>query len=260
MPRLIPPEIQVKLLSSLLHDNLANPRHNTNVNMHHVLPYEACRNGGADSSRLSEAFPNSFFHISPDSSELFVPVNKDTHKDFTISQFFSSKLRWMTLGGQYDWTTKRYPPGDGPVFPEAIASLIHDLFLKMKPQAAIMNIYKPGDSLNMHRDVSEESDNALVSVSLGCDGIFIVGLQPRHDLEPKYAVIRLRSGDIVYMDGPARYAWHGVPQVIPNTCPRWLRCWPANINGQGQKEDTFNAWRGWLANKRVNLSVRQIKG
>ncbi|KAL9131644.1 MAG: hypothetical protein Q9217_000455 [Psora testacea] len=254
---LIPTDVQIGLLSSLLHSNLANPRHNTNVRMHHLLPYEACQTRESDFLRAQAAHANSFFHIPPDSSELFIPIDKSTHKAFTISQFFSSKLRWMTLGGQYDWAAKRYPSGAAPTFPEDIASLIHHLFPKVKPEAAIMNVYKPGDFLNMHRDVSEESDNALVSISLGCDGIFLVGLQSANEPEPRCAIIRLRSGDAVYMGGPARFAWHGLPQVIPNTCPDRLRGWPADSDGQGLGNDTFEAWRGWMANKRVNLSAKR---
>ncbi|KAL9104250.1 MAG: hypothetical protein Q9163_000798 [Psora crenata] len=258
LPQVIPLQDQAKLLSILLHDNLANPRHKTNVHIHHSLPYHACCKTETQSSNPQANPATSFFHISPDSSEPFLPVNEKTHKTFTVSQFLSSKLRWMTLGAQYDWTAKMYPLEDAPAFPQNIASLIHRLFPKVKPEAAILNIYKPGDSLNMHRDVSEQSDNALVSISIGCDGIFMVSLLSENDSEPRWAIIRLRSGDAIYMGGPARFAWHGLPQVIANTCPDTLREWPAAYYGQGSLNDSFEAWRGWLANKRINLSVRQI--
>ena len=258
LPKLVSMEDQITLLSSLLHDSLADPRHNTNVHLHHLLPYKACREVEHGFPISQDAHSDSFFHLSPQSSKLFVPVNENTHKAFRVSQFLSSKLRWITLGEQYDWTAKKYASGKVPIFPKDIASFIGKLFPEVKPEAAIVNIYRPGDFLNMHRDISEESDKALISISLGCDGILIIGLQDRKDLEPRCAVVRLQSGDAIYMAGPARFAWHGLPQVIPNSCPDGLRDWPAGPKNGISTEDTFEAWRGWMANTRVNLSVRQV--
>ncbi|KAI9672939.1 MAG: Acetamidase [Caeruleum heppii] len=73
------------------------------------------------------------------------------------------KLRWMTLGGQYDWATKRYPSERPPAFPRDIATLLMVLFPQIRPEAAIVNLYSPGDTLSLHRDVSEQSEQDLVS-------------------------------------------------------------------------------------------------
>ncbi|KAK4691607.1 hypothetical protein P7C71_g5423, partial [Lecanoromycetidae sp. Uapishka_2] len=43
-----------------------------------------------------------------------------------------------------------------------IAAFIHGLFPEMKPEAAIVNVYTPGDTLSLHRDVSEECENGLM--------------------------------------------------------------------------------------------------
>jgi alkylated DNA repair protein alkB family protein 1 len=144
----------------------------------------------------------------------------------------------------------------------------------MVPEAAIVNLYSPGDTLSLHRDVSESCDQGLVSISLGCDAVFVIGLDDRGDegttagSEPvqdenedsRCLVLRLRSGDAVYMSAGARYAWHGVPQIIPKTCPDWLEDWPANSKEAGCEPTEFDHWRGWMANKRVNLNVRQMYG
>lgn len=123
----------------------------------------------------------------------------------------------------------------------------------MQPEAAIMNLYCPGDTLSMHRDVAEYCDAGLVSVSIGCDALFVIGLDGElASEEPRAQVLRLRSGDAAYMTGTSRLAWHGVPQVIAGTCPEWLREWPA---GEGEE---YEAWRGWMEGKRVNLNVRQM--
>ncbi len=168
----------------------------------------------------------------------------------------------MTLGGQYDWTKKKYPTEIAPSFPEDIADFVHHMFPDMRPEAAILNVYSPGDTLSVHRDVSEESDNELVSISFGCDGIFIIGLDYEEGVEPKYVVVRLHSGDAVIMRGSARFAWHGVPQVIRGSCPVSLCDWPAMADDKSTiriGEDPYEAWRGWMSKKRINLNIRQMK-
>jgi len=160
----------------------------------------------------------------------------------------------MTLGGQYDWTNKVYPDAPPPPFPEDMAKLISGLF-GMTPEAAIVNLYSPGDTLSLHRDVSEECDRPLVSISLGCDGVFLIGLAPDDAVEePRIATLTLRSGDAVVMAGASRYAWHGVPKVMGETCPAWMESWPAREEIGGD----FEAWRGWMKGKRINLNVRQM--
>jgi alkylated DNA repair protein alkB family protein 1 len=197
------------------------------------------------------------------------------------------KLRWLTLGGQYDWTAKRYPTSPPPPFPPDIAALLTAVFADAEPQAAIVNLYSPGDTLSLHRDVAEGSRKGLSSVSLGCEGVFVVGPggagagadalregkegdgegclgvegeerggRDREDAGKTVLALRLPSGSAVYMSGEARFAWHGVPQIVAGTCPAYLEDWPAA--GGGEEEGEFEAWRGWMSGKRVNLNVRQM--
>lgn len=167
-----------------------------------------------------------------------------------MKEVLNKKLRWVTLGGQYNWTAKEYPREDSPIFPPDIGRLLHRLFPGVEPQAAILNLYTPGDTLSAHRDVSEHCDRDLVSISIGCDAIFIVGNENGSNL----AVMRLKSGDAVCMTGSSRFAWHAIPKVLSGTCPEWLQCWPAT----NAETSTFNAWQGWMSNKRINLNVRQM--
>ncbi|MCJ1402543.1 hypothetical protein MMC11_005763 [Xylographa trunciseda] len=270
IPDLLPCKMQLHLLSRLLHGELANPQHKTNIHTHYHVPYELSRSNALKRS-LSERQPSedndSFFNCHPQCSRIFSPISPEKHKPITITQFLHKKLRWMTLGGQYDWTQKVYPPETPPPFPQDIGNLVHSLFPDMIPEAAIVNVYSPGDTLSLHRDVSEDSDRGLVSISLGCDGLFVVGRHDETDAVPRYMILRLRSGDAVYMSGPSRYAWHGVPQIIPGTCPQWLQSWPASLEVEGLEEaggvegaaNDREAWRGWMASKRINLNVRQMK-
>ncbi|KAL8674574.1 MAG: hypothetical protein Q9168_001017 [Polycauliona sp. 1 TL-2023] len=263
LPSLLPQYIQRCLLSRLLHRDLSDPQHKTNLHHHHNVPYESL---AAESCRGSEV-PNqpgfySFFDCPPESSLSFSALDPSTHASLTVAQFLNRKLRWMTLGGQYDWTQKAYPEGSSPAFPTDIAQLTRGIFEHIRPEAAIVNVYTPGDTLSIHRDVSEDSDVGLVSISLGCDAVFLVGLEEPSTNTTKHVVMRLRSGDAVYMSGPSRYAWHSIPQVLAGTCPPGLSDWPASISLPGSRppvSDRFAAWRGWMANKRINLNIRQMR-
>ncbi|KAH9208460.1 hypothetical protein DL95DRAFT_414745 [Leptodontidium sp. 2 PMI_412] len=252
LPSLLPPAVQQSMLSRLFHRDLSNPDHKTNLHLHFDVQYPGARpseevDGAASKTSGASKEQKSFFGDDP-SRVAFLPKNPDEHKPLTTKAALKKKLRWMTLGGQYDWTTKAYPNGPPPPFPDDIASFIHKIFPTMEPQAAIINVYSPGDTLSIHRDVSEKVDKGLVSISIGCDAIFIIGLA-NNDAPPVYEVLRLRSGDAVYMTGQSRLAWHGVPSIIPGTCPDYLEDWPG-------KE--FPEWRGWMKDKRINLNVRQM--
>lgn len=237
---------------------MSDPKHKTNVDFHHFIARpendDCVKNASSDKKEHA-----SFFSLPPLSTQSFQPKNPSVHKPFTTKQVLEKKMRWITLGGQYDWTRKEYPEEEPPNFPHDIASLVEDLFPEMKAQAAIVNLYSPGDTLSLHRDVSEEVDRGLVSISLGCDCIFIIGIgastpaERRDSSTSRYLVLRLRSGDAVYMSKDSRYAWHGVPKIIDNTCPSYIADWPADADHQ------YECWRGWMSNKRINLNIRQMR-
>jgi DNA alkylation damage repair protein AlkB len=255
IPSLIPPTIQQELLSRLLHRDLSNEKHQTNTHLHYNVSYPV-HEGDVDegttrmSSADSSAKMHSFFNDDP--RRIFAPKAPDVHKPISVQRFLNRKLRWMTLGGQYNWTDKNYPLEAPPPFPKDIATLLRQIFPETDAQAAIVNFYSAGDTLSVHRDVSEECDTGLISISFGCDGLFMIG----HDDSSSSEVIRLRSGDAVYMTGRSRFAWHGVPKIISATCPSWLKDWPASA---AAGVDEITHWKGWMAGKRINLNVRQMK-
>ena len=263
IPSLVSPEAQKDLLSTLLHENLSNQDHKTNIHLHYNFPSQATLLESCGTLASKNARSISFFHIPPNlPTPLFKPLDEVVHKPLTVSQFLCKKLRWLTLGGQFDWTGKRYPPEEEPPFPEGLGDFIKTLFPYIRPEAAIVNIYRKGDVLSVHRDVSEECDNALVSISLGCEAILVVGLKTTEGKEANVAAIRVRSGDAVCLSGEARFAWHGVPRIFPKTCPEFLQDWPAKSGLTGvdaTSSPSYEAWRGWMTNNRVNLSVRQIR-
>ncbi|KAH7192510.1 uncharacterized protein B0J16DRAFT_61596 [Fusarium flagelliforme] len=250
IPSLLPPSVQTTLLDRTIHRDLSVRNHQTNLHLHYDLPYPE----GKDEDERS------FFSIDPETPATFIPKDPSVHKPLSIKQVMGRKLHWVTLGGQYDWTNRVYPEELPPQFPSDISSLLKDLFPETDAQAAILNFYSPGDTMMMHRDVSEETDKGLISLSFGCDGLFMIA---PNDLKPgapneapgekQYLLLRLRSGDAIYMTQESRYAWHGVPKVLKDTCPNYLQDWPAREDGK------FSEWRGWLKTKRINLNVRQMR-
>lgn len=240
----------------MLHRDLSNPNHQTNLHLHYDVPYPE---GDTVAAR-------SLFALAPESSARFTPKDPSVHKPLTAKQVFSRRLHWVTLGGQYDWTNRVYPDQAPPAFPSDLARFLQAMFPATVAQAAIVNLYTPGDTMMMHRDVSEFTDKGLVSLSFGCDGLFMIapnvvaGAEDTRTEEEKkaaeekdYLLLRLRSGDAIYMTQESRFAWHGVPKIVPGTCPEYLENWPATEDGQ------FSEWEGWMKSKRINLNVRQVR-
>lgn len=77
------------------------------------------------------------------------------------------------------------------------------------PDAAIVNYYRAGDTLNGHQDdVEEDLRQPIVSLSVGCDAVFLIG--GRTKAVPPTALL-LSSGDVIVMRSDARLSFHGAP-------------------------------------------------
>lgn len=225
------------------------------MHLHYDIPYPP-------KAEKSEEADLTLFSYPPDSPVRFEPKDPSVHKPLSIRQVMERRLHWVTLGGQYDWTNRVYPEEETPGFPSDIAAFLETLFPETLAQAAIVNFYTPGDTMMMHRDVSEETDKGLISISIGCDSLFMISpndIGKMTDAEKKaldggkdHVLLRLRSGDAIYMTNESRFAWHGVPKVFKGTCPSYLEDWPA-------EDGRFEDWKGWMKNKRININVRQMK-
>jgi alkylated DNA repair protein alkB family protein 1 len=210
LPSLLPPEVQVLLISSLLHRDLANPQHKNNIHHDYTIPY-------APPISISSLQRGSFFTLPPHSkNQMLTPVNPlSNHKPLNMTQFLVKKFRWLTLGSQYDWTTRSYDKEKAMPFPADIARLVKGLFKSaFEPESGVVLIYGSKDYMPVHRDVSEECERGLASFSLGCDGLFILSREKDggngkggvveekeldEDREMEMLVLRVRSGDCVWM-------------------------------------------------------------
>ena len=143
MPCLLPPAVQIETLNRLLHRDLSNPLHNTNLHLHHFVTYgmghtiPIVHDAGAGGCRASKTNRPSFFAMNP--SVKFAAKDPSIHRDITVKDVLEKKLRWVTLGGQYNWTAKRYPTEKPPPFPADIRQLIGQIFSDIDPQAAILS-------------------------------------------------------------------------------------------------------------------------
>jgi alkylated DNA repair protein alkB family protein 1 len=225
IPELIPTNVQKVLIEEILTQHIPPAQHQSNLDLHYNLPRPL--------DILSK-------------HDIEIPSKDPSKPNTSLFKVRDKQLRWITLGGQYNWTTKVYPTfkqntRDFPMFPSKLNRFLNALFPTCKPEAAIINFYSPGDILSPHQDVAEISTNDLISLSLGCECIFYIGVS-RSSVPLQ---IILRSGDVIVMGkGPARQAFHGVGRVWRNTISRHLA-----------EDDKYGEW---LTSKRINLNVRQV--
>ncbi|KAG9242641.1 hypothetical protein BJ878DRAFT_583715 [Calycina marina] len=255
-PSLLPPECQVMFVDRLMHRELSNPLHMTNIHHDYNIPFPQPDSDGERPSFFK--YPQSGKHQS------LTPLNPHSnHKPLNMAQFLQKKLRWLTIGDQYNWQTRSYPMVSPTLFPKDISALVTSLFENsFTPESGVVLLYSAKDYMPVHRDVSEECERGLASFSLGCDGLFIIAHDKYPDedegndeREQEMVVIRVRSGDVVQMAGPTRFSWHAMPRIIAGTYPQWLENWPVNSKN-GPRE--YERWRGYMKGKRLNISCRQV--
>ena len=76
-----------------------------------------------------------------------------------------------------------------------------------RPDAALVNLYHVGDTLRGHKDdVENDATWPLVSISLGCPAVFLVG---GSSLDQAPLPLLLRPRTVVVLAGSSRLAYHG---------------------------------------------------
>ncbi|MGE3253727.1 alpha-ketoglutarate-dependent dioxygenase AlkB family protein [Pseudonocardia sp.] len=84
-----------------------------------------------------------------------------------------------------------------------------------RPDIALINHYRDGARLGMHRDSDERAPDPVVSFSLGAPCLFRLG-NP-HSRGRPWVDLELRSGDLLVFGDESRLAYHGVPKLLPHT-------------------------------------------
>ncbi|CAL9120662.1 Alpha-ketoglutarate-dependent dioxygenase [Musa troglodytarum] len=169
------------------------------------------------------------------------------------------KLRWSTLGLQFDWSKRNYDvslpqnkiPNDLCLLAKKMAVPAMSSGEEFQPEAAIVNYFGPSDMLGGHLDDMEADwSKPIVSISLGCKAIFLLGGKSREDMPVS---MFLRSGDIILMTGQARECFHGVPRIFID-------------DEHAENSDLLSKFSGeedrcfvdYVKSSRVNINIRQV--
>ncbi|MFF4184411.1 alpha-ketoglutarate-dependent dioxygenase AlkB family protein [Streptomyces sp. NPDC001691] len=110
-----------------------------------------------------------------------------------------------------------FPDWLGELGRSAVAAAYGDVAAaeSYRPDTALINFYDGAARMGLHQDKDERSGAPVVSLSIGDSCVFRFG-NSEHRGRP-YTDVELVSGDLFVFGGPARFAYHGVPKVLPGT-------------------------------------------
>jgi len=151
-------------------------------------------------------------------SPLYTPRMPKSGKPMSVRMTNCGPLGWVTDKDQ-GYRYQRQHPETGnpwPVIPEQLLEAWKDLAnYPALPEACLINFYNTNAKMGMHQDRDEENRDApILSLSLGDDCLFRIGGTTRGGSTNSF---RLKSGDVLLFEGPARMAYHGVDKIYPDT-------------------------------------------
>jgi DNA oxidative demethylase len=147
----------------------------------------------------------------------YTPVMPKSGRPLTVQMSNLGPLGWVTDRGGYRY--QPYHPETGEPWPP-IPPLVLDTWRQVAdyahdPQACLVNYYREGAKLGLHRDEDEEDFAApVVSISLGDTAVFRIGGLER---QGKTETLKLSSGDVLVLGGASRLRYHGVDRVLTGT-------------------------------------------
>jgi alkylated DNA repair protein (DNA oxidative demethylase) len=122
-------------------------------------------------------------------------------------------LGWVSDRGGYRYQATH--PVTGQPWPPIPDTLL-DLWTALSgdagaPDACLVNLYRDGARMGLHQDRDEADMGApVLSVSLGDTAVFRIGPAGGGPTRS----IKLASGDVCLLSGPARLARHGIDRII----------------------------------------------
>jgi len=132
---------------------------------------------------------------------------------FSVRMTNMGELGWVSDRDGYRYQSSH--PGTGRSWPQ-IPTLLTTLWFELTgwrdpPDACLVNLYRDEAKMGLHQDRDEHDLTApVLSVSLGDTAVFRVAPAGGG----RGATVRLASGDVCAMTGPARLARHGVDRVL----------------------------------------------
>lgn len=148
---------------------------------------------------------------------LYQPVMPRSGRPFSAKMSNCGSLGWISDKAGYRYQDCHPVTGaPWPEMPTTVSDIWDDLSNYGAPaECCLINHYTENAKMGLHRDENEEDFSApVVSVSLGDMALFRYGGSERKS--PTKSV-KLRSGDVLVMAGPARLNYHGVDRIYPNT-------------------------------------------
>ena len=149
-----------------------------------------------------------------DAAPPFRPRMPRTGQPFSVEMSNCGPLGWVSDPGGYRYQPHHPDTGRAwPPIPEAAMGLWRDLAAcPAPPEACLINLYDPAARMGLHQDRDEaEFDAPVLSISLGDTAVFRFGGTER---KGPTRSIKLQSGDVLLLGGPARLAFHGIDRVL----------------------------------------------
>ncbi|WP_374598177.1 alpha-ketoglutarate-dependent dioxygenase AlkB [Brevundimonas sp.] len=134
-------------------------------------------------------------------------------RPFSVQMTNLGTLGWVSDRGGYRYQATH--PVTGKPWPP-IPSMLLDLWSELTgwpepPDACLVNLYREQAKMGLHQDRDEADLTApVLSVSLGDTAVFRIGAAGGGPTRS----MRLASGDVCALTGPARLARHGIDRLI----------------------------------------------
>jgi alkylated DNA repair protein (DNA oxidative demethylase) len=145
-------------------------------------------------------------------SPFFQPVTPGG-RPFSVEMTNLGPLGWVSDRAGYRYQPTHPETGaPWPSMPETLLTLWSDLTgWPEPPDACLVNLYRGEAKMGLHQDRDEQDHSApVLSVSLGDTAVFRIGAAEGGPTR----TVRLASGDVCALTGPARLARHGIDRVI----------------------------------------------
>ena len=145
-------------------------------------------------------------------SPFFRPVTPGG-RPFSVEMTNLGPLGWVSDRAGYRYQPTHPETGaPWPSMPETLLTLWSDLTgWPEPPDACLVNLYRGEARMGLHQDRDEQDRSApVLSVSLGDTAVFRIGAAGGGPTR----TVRLASGDVCALTGPARLARHGIDRVI----------------------------------------------
>ena len=145
---------------------------------------------------------------------LYRPTMPKSGRPFSVRMTSAGSHGWFADHAGYRYLARH--PKTGRPWP-AIPGALLDLWRTVSgypadPECCLLNLYAPEARMGLHRDADEETFAApVVSLSLGDSAVFRIGAAERRGPTTS---LKLHSGDVMILAGPARLAYHGIDRVL----------------------------------------------